>query len=63
MDPQPKLNVSFSSKAAELRARADTYLIPELRKGILEIADWWEELARRIESDAGQGAALEEPCA
>jgi hypothetical protein len=52
MDPQTKQIVGFRSKAVELRAAADTYLNLEPRKGILEIADRWEELGLRIESEA-----------
>jgi hypothetical protein len=62
MDLQAKQTVSFRSRAAALRATADTYLNPELRKGILEIADQWEELGRRIESEAHHAAgAVREP--
>jgi len=60
MDPQAKQNVGFRSKAAKLRAAADTYSNPELKKGILEIADQWEELGLRIESEALRAQAGKE---
>jgi hypothetical protein len=52
MGAPTKQTASFSAKAAELRAMAEAYVIPELRTGILEIADLWEQLERRIEADA-----------
>jgi hypothetical protein len=51
MEMRAKQPVSFRAKAAELRATAESYGNPELRTGILEIADSWEELAHRIEAD------------
>jgi hypothetical protein len=57
MEGRAKQAVGFRAKAAELRARAEVYVIPDLRTGILEIADSWEQLADRIEAD---GAAHSE---
>jgi hypothetical protein len=51
MEGRAKQAVSFRAKAAELRARAEVYVIPDLRTGILEIADSWEQLADRIEAE------------
>jgi len=51
MEARAKRTVSFCAKAAELRATAEAYVNPELRMGILEIADLWEQLALRIEAD------------
>ena len=59
MDGQAKQNVSFRSKAAELRATAESYTNPELRMGMLELAEQWEELARRIEAEAMKVSAPE----
>ena len=56
-----KQNVSFRSKAAALRATAESYANPELRTGILELAEQWEELASRIEAEAMKGSEPERP--
>ena len=52
-------NVSFREKAAALRATAESYTNPELRTGILELADQWEELACRIEAEAQKASGPE----
>lgn len=59
MGSSAKENVSFRSKAAELRATADSYSNAELRTGILELAEQWEELARRIEAEATKASGAE----
>jgi len=51
MEALARQTASFRAKAVELRAKAEAYMIPELRTGILEIADSWEQLERRIEAD------------
>jgi hypothetical protein len=56
-----KHNVSFRSKAAALRATAESYTNPELRTGILELAEQWEELASRIEAEAMKTSRPEAP--
>ena len=41
----------FRRKAAELRRVAGTYDHPELKQGMLELADRWEQLGDKIEAD------------
>jgi len=45
----------FRRKAAELRRVAGTYDHPELKQGMLELADRWEQLGDKIEADGTRG--------
>ena len=48
--------VEFRRRAADIRAMVKDFLTPEVREGLLKIAEDWERLAQGAERDAARGS-------